>query len=151
MQCANLMGNYLAALATHRGARARVTSWSGSVAQSAGCRLAAAARRAPARSPRDPRRSLDRPATGPEHRLGPPGDPAGCSQILTTRRSKMESSPQYTRRDTLKLLGAVGASAAWPKASQVEPPAATVVERNDAAVRSMLTTQVTDPASPFRG
>jgi len=61
-----------------------------------------------------------------------------------------------TRRDLLALMGTAGTlslsasgDAQTPAASA--PDAASVVERNDAAVRTLLETQLTDPASPNRG
>lgn len=61
--------------------------------------------------------------------------------------------PTYTRRDALRVLGAVGAVGAvavTPRASG-QPPQGTLVERNDAAVTRLLAQQVDDPASPYRG
>jgi hypothetical protein len=61
-----------------------------------------------------------------------------------------------TRRDLLALMGTAGTlslsgsgDAQTPAASA--PGAASAVERNDAAVRTLLETQLTDPASPSRG
>jgi hypothetical protein len=62
----------------------------------------------------------------------------------------------FTRRDLLALMGTAGTlslsgtgDAQAPAASA--PGVASVVERNDAAVRTLLETQLTDPASPNRG
>jgi hypothetical protein len=63
----------------------------------------------------------------------------------------------YTRRDLLALMGTAGALGRFDNASAQEAggdtalPLATIVERNDTAVRSVLQAQVTDPASPNRG
>ena len=61
-----------------------------------------------------------------------------------------------TRRDLLALMGTAGtlslsgnADAQTPAASA--PGAGSVVERNDTAARTLLGTQLTDPASPNRG
>jgi hypothetical protein len=61
----------------------------------------------------------------------------------------MDSAPQYTRRDAMKILGAIGAAAC--STPRPPSPAGTLVERNDDAVRSLLAGQVVDPASPARG
>lgn len=65
-------------------------------------------------------------------------------------------SMDVTRRDLLALMGTAGTlslsgsgDAQTPAASA--PGAASAVERNDAAVRTLLETQLTDPASPSRG
>ena len=71
----------------------------------------------------------------------------------------------YTRRDALDMLawgGAFGLSGARLRAysgqsanldggQPPDPLLRTAVERNDTAVQALLQTQVTDPASPFRG
>jgi hypothetical protein len=63
----------------------------------------------------------------------------------------------YTRRDLLALMGTAGALGPYADAPAQQPggyPArllAAVVERNDAAVRAVLQSQVTDPANPHRG
>ena len=63
----------------------------------------------------------------------------------------------YTRRDLLALMGTAGAlgrygdAAAQDAAATAALPLAGVVERNDAAVRAALQSQITDPASPNRG
>ena len=63
----------------------------------------------------------------------------------------------YTRRDLLALMGTAGALGRLDTAPAQEAggdtalPIAAIVERNDAAVRSVLQAQVTDPASPNRG
>ena len=63
----------------------------------------------------------------------------------------------YTRRDLLALMGTAGAlgrygdAAAQDAAANAALPLAAVVERNDAAVRAALQSQITDPASPNRG
>jgi len=65
-------------------------------------------------------------------------------------------SMDVTRRDLLALMGTAGTlslsgsgDAQTPAASAAG--AASAVERNDAAVRTLLETQLTDPASPSRG
>jgi hypothetical protein len=60
---------------------------------------------------------------------------------------------QLTRRDALTLIGAAGVfGAAGPAHSQTSDALIdTAVERNDAAVRTLLQTQISDPANPFRG
>ena len=63
----------------------------------------------------------------------------------------------YTRRDLLALMGTAGAlgrygdAAAQDAAANAALPLAAIVERNDAAVRAALQSQITDPASPNRG
>ena len=63
----------------------------------------------------------------------------------------------YTRRDLLALMGTAGAlgryggAAAQDAAATAALPLAGVVERNDAAVRAALQSQITDSASPNRG
>ena len=63
----------------------------------------------------------------------------------------------YTRRDLLALMGTAGAlgrygdAAAQDAAATAALPLAAVVERNDAAVRAALQSQIADPASPNRG
>jgi hypothetical protein len=62
------------------------------------------------------------------------------------------ATPTYcTRRDALRMFGALGAAAALPRTQGQPAPAGPLVERNDAAVRRLLAEQVVDPASPFRG
>ncbi len=58
-----------------------------------------------------------------------------------------------TRRDALKALGAAGALGSVLPATAQAPasPIDAAIARSDAAVRGLLQTQVTDPASPFRG
>ena len=69
-----------------------------------------------------------------------------------------ESQPMsYTRRDLLALMGTAGALArcggaeAQTTAGGTAPAPASVVERNDGAVRTLLQSQISDPASPHRG
>ena len=63
----------------------------------------------------------------------------------------------YTRRDLLALMGTAGAlgrygdAAAQDAAANAALPLAAIVERNDAAVRAALQSQIADPASPNRG
>ena len=62
----------------------------------------------------------------------------------------------FTRRDLLALMSTTGTlslsgSGAAQTPAAGAPGAASVVERNDAAVRTVLQTQITDPASPNRG
>ena len=63
----------------------------------------------------------------------------------------------YTRRDLLALMGTAGAlgrygdAAAQDAAGNAALPLAAIVERNDAAVRAALQSQIADPASPNRG
>ena len=62
----------------------------------------------------------------------------------------------YTRRDLLAMMGAAGTLSQHDGATAQTPPAgasglASVVERNDAAVRTLLDSQVSDPVSPNRG
>jgi len=52
------------------------------------------------------------------------------------------------RRDAIKLIGATAAVAA---AQASDPVRAAAIARNDAAVRKLLDTQITDDASPWRG
>lgn len=63
----------------------------------------------------------------------------------------------YTRRDLLALMGTAGALGGYADAAVQQAgadpalPLAAAVDRNDAAVRTLLQSQVTDPASPHRG
>ena len=73
--------------------------------------------------------------------------------------------PIYTRRDALGLIAATGAcglgAGRWSAlvaegavrqgAQPLDALVATAVERNDAAVQSLLQSQITDSASPWRG
>ncbi len=68
----------------------------------------------------------------------------------------MNSSGRFSRRDALAVLGAAGAVAAVGRAStDAKQPDARVLEaavaRNDDAVRALLSTQMTDPGSAWRG
>ena len=77
----------------------------------------------------------------------------------------MEPPRRYTRRDALGVLASGGAfglsrarlgaragqSASLDGGQSTDTLLATALERNDTAVQSLLQTQVTDPASPFRG
>ena len=65
-------------------------------------------------------------------------------------------SMDVTRRDLLALMGTAGTlslsgSGDAQTSAASAPGAASAVERNDAAVRTLLETQLTDPASPSRG
>ena len=58
----------------------------------------------------------------------------------------------YTRRDLLALMGTAGALGRYgDAAANAALPLAAIVERNDAAVRAALQSQIADPASPNRG
>lgn len=64
----------------------------------------------------------------------------------------------YTRRDMLAIVGSAGSVALTGAAARAQSPAAgpedpvpRAVERNDDNVRRLLKSQVTDPASPYRG
>jgi hypothetical protein len=63
----------------------------------------------------------------------------------------------YTRRDLLALMGTAGALGRYGDAAAQDAKEdaalrlAAIVERNDAAVRAALQSQITDPASPNRG
>ena len=63
----------------------------------------------------------------------------------------------YTRRDLLALMGTAGAlgryadGSAQQPGTDTAPTLAAIVERNDDAARSVLQSQVTDPANPGRG
>jgi hypothetical protein len=67
----------------------------------------------------------------------------------------MEPSPRYSRRDALLTFAGIGSAAATrhpiPRRENVTAAAESVVERNDAAVRSLLGGQVVDPADPGCG
>ena len=65
----------------------------------------------------------------------------------------MDSSPQYTRRDALLVMGAMGVAAATKAQDPptARPPAGTPLIRNDDAVRRLLASQIVDPTSPWRG
>jgi hypothetical protein len=52
------------------------------------------------------------------------------------------------RRDAIKLIGATAAVAT---AQSADPVRTAAIARNDAGVRKLLDTQITDPASPWRG
>lgn len=64
----------------------------------------------------------------------------------------MDRPQSCSRRDALRLLGAVGAAPfAAMHIAKPGSAAADVVERNDAVVRTLLATQDTDSGSPWRG
>ena len=73
------------------------------------------------------------------------------------RAGKTIEAMDYTRRDLLALMGTAGAlgrygdAAAQDAAANAALPLAAIVERNDAAVRAALQSQIADPASPNRG
>ena len=90
--------------------------------------------------------------------------------MLNVQENVMESPRRYTRRDALGLLasgGAFGLSRAhlgegegqsanvdagqFAIGRPIDALLAAAVERNDTAVQSLLQTQVTNQASPFRG
>ena len=61
---------------------------------------------------------------------------------------------RYSRRDAIGLIAATGAltSVGLRSAAQdAAPSLAAIVERNDAAVRTLLASQITDRSSPWRG
>ena len=63
----------------------------------------------------------------------------------------------YTRRDLLALIGTAGAltvrgaADAQVTAGEATPPLAGALERNDAAVRALLPTQITELAQQLHG
>ena len=68
----------------------------------------------------------------------------------------MSSPGPFSRRDVLALLGAAGTATAvdLPRSADAQTPASpleSALARNDAAVRVLLDSQITDAASPWRG
>jgi hypothetical protein len=68
----------------------------------------------------------------------------------------MNSPGPFSRRDVLTILGAAGTAAAvdGTGSADAQPPASpldSALARNDAAVRALLDSQITDAASPWRG
>jgi hypothetical protein len=74
----------------------------------------------------------------------------------TSYTTSMHERRRYSRREAIALLGTAGVLAASDVTTQAQPPAPgspidAAVERNDAAVRRLLETQITDPSSAWRG
>ena len=68
----------------------------------------------------------------------------------------MNSTGHFSRRDALAILGAAGAAAAVGRAAGLDPQTADstldrALARNDAAVLTLLDSQISDPASPWCG
>jgi hypothetical protein len=68
----------------------------------------------------------------------------------------MNSPGHFSRRDALAILGGAGAAAAMDRAAGVDtqtgdPPLDRALARNDAAVLTLLDSQISDPVSPWRG
>jgi hypothetical protein len=68
----------------------------------------------------------------------------------------MSSLAKFSRREALAMLGAAGATvtvgrAPAAAAQRALSPLDGALTRNDAAVRTLLDNQITDPASPWRG
>jgi hypothetical protein len=70
----------------------------------------------------------------------------------------VKNAIDHTRRDILRLISSSGALALTGNRLQAQgtpggspPTPASIVQRNDAAVRALLVSQIADPSSPYRG
>jgi hypothetical protein len=81
----------------------------------------------------------------------------GMSRFEMIAEPLMSSSARLSRREALALLGAAGISAVAKRAPHTEPQQALAstldgaVMRNDAAVHTLLSSQITDSSSVWRG